>query len=114
MMLIVCHYSRLAHPLVGVMVIAPIPLSGRSPRRLTELAFALDSPAKAGPSLGSPAAVGVESTGVVTHRPQAYYTGHSVFSPGGSVGWENYSLKSAHQYVDITLLVISAFNSLSP
>ena len=44
------HYSP-AHPLEKVVVIAPGPLFGRSPRHLTSQVFALDSPVLARPSL---------------------------------------------------------------
>ena len=43
-----------------VVMLAPIPLSARSPRGLAGPAFALDSLATAGPSLGLLLLVGVE------------------------------------------------------
>ena len=47
-----------AHPVVRVLVLAPNPLSGPSPGRLAGSVFALDSSAKAGPSLGLLVVVG--------------------------------------------------------
>ena len=102
--------SSSAHPMVRVLVPAPNPLSGPSPGRLAGSAFALDSSATAGPSLGllefpetTTEALEVSAPGVLT--------GHSVFHPGGSVGWENYILSSeAHQYVDVAILATFTFN----
>ena len=102
--------SSSTHPVVRVLVLAPNPLSGPSPGRLAGSAFALDSSATAGPSLGllefpetTTEALEVSAPGVLT--------GHSVFHPGGSVGWENYILSSvAHQYVDVAILATFTFN----
>ena len=70
----------------GVEIWAPGPLSGRSPRLLTGSAFALDSLADAGPSLGTAEVVGGENLYSTVSAP-GVLIGHSIFAPGGSEGW---------------------------
>ena len=72
---------RLAHPMGRVVVLAPIPLSVRSPRSLAGPVCALDSLAIAGPSLGLLLIEEIEihcSDGRIGPRPTALSTQGSV------------------------------------
>ena len=82
-----------AHLIGKVLVLAPNPLSGPSPGRLAGSVLPLTALWKqsrvSGP-LAKPAGCRDGPLLFSKSQPQSYFTGHSVFTPGGSEGWENY------------------------
>ena len=94
-------------------MLAPIPLSVRSPRSLAGPVCALDSLAIAGPSLGLLLTVEIEihcSVRCIGPRATSLDTQCSLWG-GLTVG--RIILSSAHQYVDIAKIAISAFKVYS-
>ena len=92
------HYSP-AHPLEKVVVIAPGPLFGRSPRHLTSQVFALDSPVLARPSLGLLLLLKKTTNALDGFSPRGTSWALSVL-PGGFRRLVKF-LCRGHQYVDI-------------
>ena len=92
-----------AHPVVRVLVLAPNPLSGPSPGRLAGSVFALDSSAKAGPSLGLLVVVGDDHCCTRSIGPRC--THRALCFPPGGVCWlgELLFFVEAHQYVDVSI-----------
>ena len=76
-----------AHPLERVVVLAPGPLYGRSPRHLTSQVFALDSPVLARPSLGLLLLLETITTVLDDISPRGTFCTLD-FAPGGSEGWK--------------------------